>query len=199
MSVARTPFALAAVLLALLPAVLASGGTASKAPASALFLKPVCFTKTQVCCYRFAKCGYATRVVTLNKPCPYKKCTKHCKLVCALVRKRVAEKYNYCTLKKVKVTPLGLVYKLKKVCVVRVRYVWKKVKVCKNVCRPKCVVVPATCITKVLYKYAKYCPKLHCAKVVGVKPLPKTVVSKRGKIVKVLARSRVPAAKSVKA
>lgn len=130
------------------------------APVRASIPPPVCYTKTQKCCFTYYACGYDTKKVENKTDCPYQKCDEECKDECYPVPK--------CSYRQVpdgedcKQVPDG--YSFKNVCTPKYKqeeYCVNENK-CENKCYPKCYNVPAYCVKYLTYNYPKYCPKSSC-------------------------------------
>eukprot|EP00171_Calliarthron_tuberculosum_P001844 IDg1844t1 len=167
---------------------------------------PVCFVKSQKCCFKFVTCGFITKKVRVVVPCPFKKCEKVCRPECKLVPTKVPKKVcidkkveagKTCT--KTKVYEHGkLVWKeackpkfvIKKVCETKIEIINKKV--CTNVCKNVCKTVDALCEKFNVVQFIKYCPTLRCEsfKTSGTSTKPADFVAKSGKTISVISGKR---------
>lgn len=152
MSFTTTAATTSLVLLALLFAA---------APVRASAPPPVCYTKSQKCCFTYGACGYESKQVEDKVDCPYQKCDKQeCKDECYTVPKcshRQVSDGEDC-----KNVLVG--YSYKRVCTPKYKqeeYCVQEQK-CENKCYPKCYTVPAYCTKQVYTNYPKYCPELAC-------------------------------------
>ena len=162
--------------------------------------KPVCFKKSQECCFKFAVCGKVKKSDTENIPCPFKKCFPVCAPKCKIVTKKIPTKK--CTNKKVIVGQTckkikikkGHLWIWKKVCTPKFGFkkicktiiITKKIKKCKKVCNKVCKLVQAVCPKTTVRVFLKYCAKLSCGPLVGSGIKPADFVAKTGKIVDVI-------------
>lgn len=172
--------------------------------------KSSCFVKTQKCCYRYQKCGYAIKKKYVYEACKIQQCVRKCYPNCSAVQKRNCRKLptkeckripvKVCMYKKVCASYFGKRYtkckrkrskrcatKSKKVCVVRDKK--KCVVVIRKVCVKKCkkfckAVRGKKTVTKII-KYQKYCSKLYCdrPKIKGRAKEPKGYMSTKGQSV----------------
>lgn len=167
---------------------------------------PVCYVKSQKCCYAYSVCDYVTRKEAVVVPCPFEKCANVCINVCKLDPTKVLKKQ--CADKKVKA---GQVCTNDKV-YINEQYVWKKTckdkytyklvcvdnyvienkQVCRRVCKKKCRTVKANCTKYNVVKYAKYCAALSCDLYVtsGITAKPFDIVGKQGKQVETIEGKR---------
>eukprot|EP00171_Calliarthron_tuberculosum_P001843 IDg1843t1 len=189
------PFVTAALLIVLVQASLAS-----------TIPSPVCFTKTQTCCFKYSSCGFVTKKIRVVTPCPFSKCKNVCHPVCEFVPIKVPKKVCFDkkvvtgeTCKEVKVL-VGHHYVWKNECkpkyvikhVCETEYTVVKKEVCKDVCKKKCKIVKANCIKFNVLKFLKYCPRLSCSRYVtsGSTTKPADFVEKKGKIVNMIEGGR---------
>ena len=195
----RTALAIALICIAI-PAVHATGTGKGKG------FPPVCFTKSQKCCFSFFACGVVKRKVTETVDCPFKKCKNVCKPVCKTkivkvpfkdckkVKKQVGEKC-----KKVKklvkhkwvwVKVCKPKFAFKRVCVTKFKK--KEKKECRKKCDKECKTVQAKCEKIKVLAFTKFCPKLSCDKFVidGSDKKPDDKVGKDSKVIKVIDGKR---------
>lgn len=143
---------------------------------------PVCYTRSQKCCYNFRPCGVIVKRVKVVTKCPFKKCGfKICKNVCKFITVQVPKKVckkvktptGKETCKKVKVPgPKPGVYIWRKVCtkdyitknVCKIIKVPTKKRVCEKVCSTICKTIPAICVKFAIYNSPKFCPRRSCTK-----------------------------------
>lgn len=182
-------FVIAALLIALIPGSLATG-----------LPSPVCFSRTQQCCYKYSACGSVTRRVSVSSPCTFTKCSNVCKDECNDVPTKVSK--NVCVDKKVVVGKIcgngkdygsfGHSWKqackpkfaIKRVCGNKIVEVIKNV--CKKVCKNECRTVNGICIKINTVQFPKFCANLSCDTTGsnGNGSRPADIVGKKGKIVK---------------
>ena len=143
---------------------------------------PVCYYKTQKCCFTYGSCGYEKKVIEKRVDCPYQKCEQKCKNECYPVPK--------CSYKQVedgqdcKQVSDGY-YGYKEVCTPKYKqekYCYDEEK-CEYKCAPYCYTVPAYCTKYYTYQYPKYCPTPYCDKLLvteGSDVTPSLYVSPTG-------------------
>lgn len=167
---------------------------------------PICFTKSQKCCFNFVVCGKVEKKVTETVDCPFEKCSTVCKPVCVINEKKVP--FKSCkdvktkvgeTCKKVKMyvnhkwilkNVCKPKFAIKKVCETKIKIV--KEKVCKPKCDKVCKTIQATCEKIKILSFPKFCPKLSCDKFVitGSDKTPEDKVGTKSTVVKVIDGKR---------